>query len=154
VLNIAANKQEQFEVLCREIGRPELIDDPRFADREARLRNRDKLTAEMEEALVARTAAEWEVRLNKAGVPAGRVLSVPEALAQPQIAARRLVQRFDDLHGTGRDILVTTAGFVLSGIRPAVGMPPPRLGEHTEDVLQSLGLSAEEISALRRKRAI
>jgi crotonobetainyl-CoA:carnitine CoA-transferase CaiB-like acyl-CoA transferase len=154
LLNIAANKQEQFEVLCREIGRPELVDDPRFADREARLRNRETLTAEMEEALVARTAAEWEVRLNRAGVPAGRVLSVPEALAQPQIAARRLLQRFDNPPGTGRDILVTTAGFVLSGVRPAVGMPPPRLGEHTEDVLQSLGLSAEEIADLRRKGAI
>ena len=154
LLNIAANKQEQFEALCREIGRPELVDDPRFADREARLRERGTLAAEIEEALAARPAAEWEDVLNKVGVPAGRVLSVPEALAHPQIAARRLVRRFEDAPGVGRDVAVATTGFTLSGERPAVQVPPPRLGEHTDEVLQSLGLTPEEIADLRRKRAI
>jgi len=154
LLNIAANKQDQFEVLCRELGRPELIDDPRFATREARLRHREPLTAALEEALTVRPAAEWEDLLNKVGVPAGRVLSVPEALAHPQIAARRLVQLFDAAPGVGRDIAVATTGFTLSGNRPAVGTPPPRLGQHTDDVLQSLGLTAEEIADLRGKRAI
>jgi formyl-CoA transferase len=154
ILNIAANKQEQFEALCRELGRPQLIDDPRFADREARLRHRQALAAVLEESLAARPAAEWEERLNKAGVPAGRVLSVPEALAHLQISARRLVQHFEGAPGVGRDIAVTTTGFTLSGHRPAAETPPPRLGEHTDDVLQALGLTAEEIADLRRKRAI
>ncbi|MDQ7842742.1 MAG: CaiB/BaiF CoA-transferase family protein [Armatimonadota bacterium] len=154
LLNIAANKQEQFEVLCREIGRPDLVTDPRFVDREARLRHRRELTAEVEAALARRSAAEWEERLNRVGVPAGRVLSVPEALAHPQVTARRLVQCFDNVAGIGRDVAVTTTGVMLSGRRPEASTPPPRLGEHTDEVLQSLGLTAEEIAALRRKGAI
>jgi crotonobetainyl-CoA:carnitine CoA-transferase CaiB-like acyl-CoA transferase len=154
LLNIAANKQEQYEVLCRKLGRPELIEDPRFADREGRLHHRAALTAELEASLAARSAAEWEALLSEAGVPAGCVLSVPEALAHPQIAGRRLVQRFEDVPGVGREISIATAGFMLAGDRPRVPLPPPRLGEHTDEVLQDLGLAAEEIAELRRKRAI
>ena len=69
-LNIAANRQEQFESLCRLVGLPRLIDDPRFADREARKRNRDELSGELNAALRARTAEEWERLLTAAGVPA------------------------------------------------------------------------------------
>ncbi|HXF82063.1 MAG TPA: CaiB/BaiF CoA-transferase family protein [bacterium] len=154
VLNIAANKQEQFEALCREIGRPDLITDPRFADRDARLRHRKALTAEIEARLAQRSAAEWEERLNRVGVPSGRVLSVPEVLAHPQVSARRLVQHFGDVAGIGRDVDVTTTGVLISGHRPTAAAPPPRLGEHTDDVLRSLGFTAEEIAALRRRGAI
>ena len=66
-LNIAANQQEQFETLCREVGLPELIADPRFADREARKRNRDALNDELNSALRARTALEWEQACRPSG---------------------------------------------------------------------------------------
>src|SRR5215475_8467071 len=79
-LNIAANKQEQFETLCRLIGRPELVTDPRFAGREDRKRRRFELNAEIEQALAARPAQEWSALLNKNGVPAGEVLDVPAVL--------------------------------------------------------------------------
>jgi len=154
MLNIAANKQEQFEALCRAVGRPDLADDPRFARRADRLRHRAALTSEIESALAARTAAEWESRLNQAGVPAGRVLSVPEVLAHPQVAERGLVRQFEEVPGAGRDISVTTAGFKLSGCRPDVDGPPPRLGEHTDEVLRSLGFTDDEIAEFRREGAI
>src|ERR1700744_5112234 len=83
LLNISANKQEQFVALTKVIDRPELATDPRFAEREARKKNRQALTAEIEQKLQAKSAAEWEDAFNQVGIPAGRVLSVPEALALP-----------------------------------------------------------------------
>ncbi len=80
LLNIAANKQEQFEALCRLVGRPELAVDPRFAGREDRKRHRFELRAALEEALAARSAAQWAPDLNAAGIPAGEVLRRERAI--------------------------------------------------------------------------
>jgi CoA:oxalate CoA-transferase len=93
-LNIAANQQQQFVTLTRLIGRPELAADPRFAEREARKRNRFALKAEIEAALAAKPAAEWAARFNANGVPAGEVLGIPEMLAHPQVTGRGLVKTF------------------------------------------------------------
>src|SRR5580765_631041 len=71
LLNIAANQQQQFETLCRLIGRPDLIADSRFAGREDRKRNRYALREEIERALASRPAAEWSALMNDSGVPAG-----------------------------------------------------------------------------------
>jgi formyl-CoA transferase len=79
-LNIAANKQEQFEAVCRVVGRPELATDPRFAERQSRLANRAALTAELEAELAKKSATDWWQLLNEAGVPAGPVLKVPDTL--------------------------------------------------------------------------
>ncbi len=135
LLNIAANKQEQFVVLCGLIGCPELAADPRFAEREARKANRFALNGLVEEALASASAAEWEERLNRAGVPAGRVLTVPEALAQPQIVGRAMTTRFDDVPGLNRPLTVTRGGFLVDGESPRPSRPPPRLGEHSAEIL-------------------
>jgi crotonobetainyl-CoA:carnitine CoA-transferase CaiB-like acyl-CoA transferase len=153
-LNIAANKQEQFDALVGVLGRPELAADPRFAERESRKRNRAALTAELEASLATKTAAEWEAILNRVGIPAGRVLTVPEALDNPQIRHRELLQTFEDAPGVGRAVTVTRAGFKMSSGDPAVSAPPPRLGEHTDELLQGLGYSGAEITELRNVGAI
>jgi crotonobetainyl-CoA:carnitine CoA-transferase CaiB-like acyl-CoA transferase len=153
-LNIAANKQEQFDALVGVLGRPELAADPRFAERECRKRNRAALTAELEASLAAKSAVEWEAILNRVGIPAGRVLTVPEALDNPQIKHRELLQTFDDAPGVGRAVTVTRAGFKMSSGNPSVSAPPPRLGEHTEELLQGLGYSGAEIAELRSAGAI
>ena len=154
LLNIAANKQEQFEALAKAIGRADLVRDVRFRDRESRKRNRAELSGELEEALARKAAAEWEAILNREGVPAGRVLTVREALEVPQVKQRELLQRFDDAPGVGRPISITRAGFKMSCGDPAAGSPPPRLGEHTQEILQSLGYSEGEIGKLRDAGAI
>ncbi|HEX6979178.1 MAG TPA: CaiB/BaiF CoA-transferase family protein [Alphaproteobacteria bacterium] len=153
-LNIAANKQEQFETLCRLVGRPELAADRRFAEREARKRNRYALRDELEKALAGRGAAAWEALFNANGVPAGRILSVPEVLEHPQVRHRDLLQHFAAVPGVDRPVTVVRGGFRLSDGRPAVSAPPPALGADTESVLREIGCDAAEIARLREEGAI
>lgn len=138
LLNIAANKQEQFETLCGLIGRPDLADDPRFAEREARKKNRAALNAAIEEALSVRPAAVWEETLNAAGVPAGRVLTIPEVLGEEQVARRRMARRFDGVLPEGKPLTVVRGGFLVDGEAPLPASPPPRLGEHSDAIFATL----------------
>jgi crotonobetainyl-CoA:carnitine CoA-transferase CaiB-like acyl-CoA transferase len=132
-LNIAANRQKQFETLCRLVGRTDLIDDPRFADREARKQNRVQLNDQLNEALRSRTALEWEEVLSPAGVPAARVLSVPQVVESEQLAHRGF---FTDVPFPGdpeRVVRTSGNGVLVDGkpLRPAG--PPPVLGEHNAE---------------------
>lgn len=155
LLNIAANKQEQFKTLCDILGCPELVVDPRFKEREARKSNRDELTLLLERRLAAGSATEWETRLNENGVPAGRVLSIPEALALPQVKCRNITERFDISVGSERrSVDVLRTGFQIGGEPTSVDSPPARLGTHTHEVLTELGLSIEEIDALAKENII
>ena len=154
LLNIAANKQEQFVALAEAIGRPELATDERFAERETRKRNRKALKVEVEAGLAGKSAAEWESILAKLGVPAGRVLSVPQVLAHPQIQSRDLLAHFEQVPGVGRDISLVRAGFKMAGGNPDVATPPPQLGEHTDSLLVELGYSAAEIAQLHDAKAV
>lgn len=142
LLNIAANKQEQFETLCGLVGRAELTQDPRFREREARKKNRAALNLLLEEALAEKTAREWEEILNRAGVPAGRVLTVPQALAEPQLNERHLVTEFPPIEKGARPVAVLRGGFLVDGEAPSPSRSPPRLGEHTESVFKELAAHA------------
>jgi len=154
LINIAANKQEQFEALARVLGRDDLATDPRFEKRESRKRHRDALKVELEATLGTRNCSEWEALLNRIGVPAGAVLSVPQALALPQIQHRRLLKTFEHVPGMERPLTVARSGFKLSSGDPDVDMPPPCLGEHTDEVLAAAGYSESEIAELRRIGAV
>ncbi len=154
LLNISANKQEQFEVLADLIGRSDLKTDPRFADREDRKRNRRDLTREIERALASRSAADWAETFNRSGVPAGPVLSVPDVLVHPQVTERGMVRTFSDVPGLDRDVSVTRTGFRLASGDPAPGRPPPMLGQDTRSILAELGYSDEEIDRFDADGAI
>jgi len=154
LLNIAANKQEQFEAVCVAVERPEWIQDPRFIDRHTRLHNRAELKSLLEAAMSRKSASEWWAILNRAGVPAGPVYSVPQALAHPQIADRGMIATFKDAPGVGRDIRLVRTGFKLNGQAPAVDTPPPTLGQHTNQILADLGYSPAEIESLRAEKVI
>ena len=152
-LNIAANKQEQFETLCDIVDLPELKTDKRFNHRQIRLQNRQQLKLILEQALSRKSAADWEEELSTAGVPAGRVLSVPDALNHPHLRNRGMIGSFDAVPQVGK-VEVFRPGFKLNGLSPQVESPPPLLGQHTGEVLKDLGLTAEEISALRQEKVV
>jgi crotonobetainyl-CoA:carnitine CoA-transferase CaiB-like acyl-CoA transferase len=148
LLNISANKQEQWEILCRHLGRRDLTKQPEFLTRDDRMANRYRLRAEMETVLTTRPANEWADELNAIGVPSGAVMSVPEILAHPQIAGRGFLGTFADAPGVGRDLRIARTGMKLDGEAPSVSDPPPLLGQHNAEVLGALGLNAEEIARL------
>jgi crotonobetainyl-CoA:carnitine CoA-transferase CaiB-like acyl-CoA transferase len=154
LLNIAANEQGQFVALCRLVGHPEIATDPRFAKRDARKRNREALNDLIETHLMTRPAIEWERACHEAGVPAGRILSVPDALKNPQIVHRKMTRDFTQVPGVDRPITVVAAGFKAQSNDEPVLAPPPGLGQHTDEVLGDLGLSAAEISSLHAEGAI
>ncbi|MBX2880452.1 MAG: CoA transferase [Granulosicoccus sp.] len=154
LINIAANRQVQFESLCHIVARPELISDERFKDRQQRLNNRAALTALLEESLCAETSAHWVDKFNRAGVPAGPVLTVPDILDHPQIRARDLVTQFDDVPGMNDPLKVVRTGLHINGHSPSTESRPPQLGEQTDSILSELGFTVEEINNLRNQRAI
>lgn len=138
-LNIAANRQAQFASLCRAIGRPELLEDPRFSEREARKVNRAELNAEINAGLASKTALEWEELLNDIGVPAARILTVPAALSLPQLSGRDFLHDLDFPGDPDRVLTVMGNGVLFDGASLPPRTRPPLLGEHNEAILQLAG---------------
>jgi len=134
-LNIAANRQEQFVTLCRVIGRPELIDDDRFHDREARKVNREALNRELNAVLRSRPAREWEDTLSAAGVPAARILTINQALELEQLEQRGFIAELAMPNGLPRTLRVVGNGAVFDGQPSVPVLPPPLLGEHDAELL-------------------
>jgi crotonobetainyl-CoA:carnitine CoA-transferase CaiB-like acyl-CoA transferase len=133
-LNIAANRQTQFETLCRLTGHPEWLTDPRFADREARKQHRDALTVELDAALATRPAAEWEAMLSAAGVPAARILTVPAALDSAQLAHRGFLTDLPLPEAPDGRLRLAGSGVLVDGVPLRPTVPPPRLGEHNAEL--------------------
>ena len=148
-INIAANKQEQWEAVADVLGLPELATDPRFAERDTRKRNRKELTVLLERKLRIRTTAEWVEALNARDVPSGAILGLEEALKQPQIAHRKTLRTVEVPGIGGVPLFSLTA---LFGKTPAtVDAPPPRLSAHTEEILSGAGYSKAEIAEMRSR---
>ena len=148
LINIAANEQKQFVALCSLIGAPELVADARFAGREARKRHRAELTAELEVRLAARPADQWEELLVAAGVPAGRVLSVPEILSHEHTREGEAIASYTGVPGASRPVRVARPGFRVNGERPAAATRPPTLSEHRDALLAELGYDPAARAAL------
>ncbi|MBT8073014.1 MAG: CoA transferase, partial [Xanthomonadales bacterium] len=128
-INIAANKQEQWEAVCDVLGLEELKTDERFQKRDIRKQNRKALTPLLEAKLAARGTMEWVDLLNSNGVPSGAILSLEDALNQPQVKHRETLKDVE-VEGVGTIPLFNlTAKFEQT---PGdITSPPPRLSEHT-----------------------
>lgn len=154
LLNIAANTQRQFESVCATLGRADLVVDERFLTRDLRKRHRNLLTAELELALSAHSALEWEERLVAVNVPVGQVLSLADAIDQEQVKVRSLVHDVEvNLDGRER-VAILGSGIHVDGAPLAPSSPPPRLGQHTDEILSELGFDADEIVTLRNGHAV
>lgn len=136
LLNICVGNDSLFRRLCVVLEIPEVADDRRFADNVLRVKHRRELNEEIETALRRRTAAEWIELLREAQIPCGPVHSLPEALAHPQIRALDLILQIED--GKGTEFRQLAPPYKSSGWEMDVRYPPPRLGEHTEEVLDEL----------------
>lgn len=153
-INIAANKQEQFEALCGVLGQPDLAKSPRYATRQARLDHRRALANHIETLLLEDTAETWVEKLNEVGVPAGEILSLGDVLEHPQTTGRDMIAQWADPPGVGRPIRLSRTGIQIDGKSPATRCPPPQLGADSDAVLSEAGFSGDEIAALRKDGVI
>jgi formyl-CoA transferase len=127
--------------------------DQRFAERDDRMRNQAALKTILEAHLATDSAAAWEKKLVAAGVPAGPVLSVAQIADHPQMRERGQLQSVR-VPALNRDVQVVGAGYKLHGQALPITLPPPALGEHTQEVLSAAGFSAAEIASLQADGAI
>ena len=151
-INIAANKQEQWEAVAEVLGVPELKADPRFQERDARKKNRKELTPLLEAKLTQRDTAEWVDALNERDVPSGAILDLSAAVSQKQITHRNTFGTVQ-AEGVG-DIRLFNLTAKFSRTPGSVESPPPTLGQHTQSVLKSIGYSDAEIQNLKERKII
>lgn len=150
-INIATAGHAVWERLCREIGAPELLEDPAYATGAARSANRTALNAAIAARTRTETSAAWVERLNAAGVPCGPILTIDKVFADPQVRHLGLAQ---DVEGSEPPLTLVGQPFGLSRTPSRLVAPPPGRGQHTDAVLAEFGFSADEIAALRDAGAI
>ncbi len=151
-INIAANKQEQWEAVADVLGLPELKTDPRFQERDNRKKNRRTLTPLLEEKLKQKETAHWVDVLNEHDVPSGAILSLQDALSQEQVAHRETLGSIN-AEGIGElKLFNLTAKFEKTpGV---VESPPPKLSAHSCELLKELGYSEEEIGTFKQNKVV
>lgn len=141
-----AGSEDLWRRSCAALGVERLAGDERFSDNARRVAHRDELTAELEEVLGRHPAEHWLARLAEAGVPAGKVRTLDEALGGPQVAALGVVERVE--HERAGEVALVGAPVRLGGARPPYGRAAPLLGADTDDVLGECGYADAEIDRL------
>jgi len=127
---VAAGSNGLFHRLARELGHPEWLADPRYADNPSRVANQDALYGELDPIFAGADTAHWLARMERAGIPCAPVNDVTQMLAHPQTAALGLVQR-----PPGASLDVMALPISVDGARPAPRARSPQLGEHTQGIL-------------------
>ncbi len=150
---VAVGNDKQFEKLCEVIGNRELVDDTRFGLNSERVKNRDELIAILKPIFLTRTASEWLSALESAGIPCGPINTLDKVFAMPQVEAREMSIEMD--HPTIGKLPLVGSPLKFSDTPVDYKLPPPKLGEHTEDVLRELlGYSDDRIQELFKKQVV
>lgn len=151
-INIAANKQEQWEAVADILGVSELKEDPRFKERDARKANRFALTPLLEVSLKTNNTSYWVEKLNAAGVPSGEILSLEDALNQQQIGHRNTLEKIN-IDGIG-EVKLFNMTAKIAGFDGIINEAPPELSQHTEHYLKEIGYNEQDINDFRDKGVI
>ena len=153
-LSIATSTALRRQKLYKAIGREDIPLDPRFATPDLCRENYGELYAEIENTLMARTAIEWEDIILASGAAAMAVRDMNQAVSHPQIEHRGFLHRFEHDPSLDAAITVPKAPYQFSATPGGIRSLPPRFGQHTDEVLDKLGYSAERIAELRRSGII
>lgn len=152
---LAIGNDGQFARFCAAAGKPEWAQDSRFATNTARVQNRPALLALMEPLMRTRTTAEWIALLEDKAVPCGPINTIAQAFDDPQVQERGIRKALPRDAGDGIAQIATVASPMrLSATPVSYRNAPPALGQHTQQVLQELGLSSEEITALQSAKVV
>ena len=152
-LILAVGNDSQYAKFCDIAGCPQLATDPRFAKNQDRVRNRAELVPALEAIMKTRTKADWLAALEAAKVPCGAINNIAEVFADPQVRHRGMVTRWT--HPLQPDLHLVSSPIKLSRTPVGTAMPPPLLGQHTEQVLRELlDCSDDRIAQLRKGKVI
>ena len=138
--------------MCRVLGDEELITHPDYATGKARSKNRDALNERLNELTRKKTSAEWVDILNQAGVPCGPIYNIDEMFEDPQVKHLGMAAAVD--HPTLGPIEIVNQAASLSRTPFRIHAPTPELGQHTDEILDELGVSAGDISALKERGVV
>jgi succinate--hydroxymethylglutarate CoA-transferase len=153
MIALGVGNERQFARLVDVLGHPEWAKDARFASNGARVGNRAAIDGLISEALSHDKADAWLAKLKAAGIPCGKINSVAEALEDSQTAARRMIETIE--HPTVGALKMLGIPFKFSDTACSVRLPPPTLGQHSEEILSGeLGLDDKAIADLRRQKVI
>jgi CoA:oxalate CoA-transferase len=153
VLAVSWGVENQWELFCAIIERPELINDPRFDTPHARTANHAELEPLLNEALMQRTTADWIAEFDPIGLPCGPLNNIAQAAAHPQVRARDMLVKVE--HPQIGALPLANTPVKLSRTPGGIKGTSPALAEHTDEVLRGLlGLSDEEIAQLREEKTI
>jgi crotonobetainyl-CoA:carnitine CoA-transferase CaiB-like acyl-CoA transferase len=151
-LFLAVGNDDQFQRFCKAAELQKLLEDERFSTNPRRVANEASLKEIIDPVMRKRKRDEWIAALADAGVPCGAVRSVPEALSDPQVSTRRMVEAVE--HAVLGSMKVLGTPIKLSDTSASVRSAPPTLGQHTDTVLAGLGLSGADITALRTRAIV
>ncbi|MGH7122534.1 MAG: CaiB/BaiF CoA transferase family protein [Acetobacteraceae bacterium] len=151
-INIAAAGQEIYRRMCETLGLMELTQNPDYATSKARLKNRDRLNAIIEDVTATRSSAEWIEALNRAGVPCGPIYRMNEVFADPQVKHLGIAQAVE--HPTLGRIELVGQAVTLSRTPSSLRTATPERGEHTDEILRELGYDAAAITRLHQDEVV
>lgn len=151
-INVATTGNKMWQRLCKALGAQKLVDDPDYSTPESRLRNRDRLNATLQEYFSERSSSEWVDQLNKGGVPCGPIYTIDKMFADEQVKHLKMAKPVD--HQILGAINVVAQPVSMSRSVRERYLPTPERGQHTDEVLSEIGLSADEIAELRNKNIV
>jgi crotonobetainyl-CoA:carnitine CoA-transferase CaiB-like acyl-CoA transferase len=151
-LNIAATSNKNFKIFCKLIDRESMAADPRFASIASRRQNKEAMNEMIAEALRAKTTGEWFEKLVAAGLPCGPVYDIKQAFADPQVEALRIKRSVT--HPRLGELDLVAQPCEITGFDRAIRSATPDIGEHNDEILQTLGYGVEEIEKLKAARVI
>jgi crotonobetainyl-CoA:carnitine CoA-transferase CaiB-like acyl-CoA transferase len=149
---LACGNQGLWERMCRGIGRPDLLQDPRFSTNDHRVNHRAECVEILSGVFRTQPMAHWVEVIAGAGVPCGPINCVSQVVADPQVLARHMIASM--AHPNVPDLRVPGSPLKLAETPPGIRLPPPLLGQHNAEVLAELGYTPEQIGALRDKGVV